>query len=219
MKHTILLLLILILPNIVRAQSPADSCVITSLPYVQDFEEYTIVSQGADSVFVPCWHRMGSTANPTSCIYISTPGVAVEENTEECKGIKITNTSYACVVLPRVDSALCSGGALQLRVRIIPTSRILMNLPIEVRAGFMTNPSDTSTFTTLCRYPLTNATQPYELLFPLAGLPPSGAHTALLFNIYPYYSLFSNLSLLCVYDTIPSVWLQISYIASYNLHA
>ena len=190
MKHTILLLLILILPNIVRAQSPADSCVITSLPYVQDFEEYTIVSQGADSVFVPCWHRMGSTANPTSCIYISTPGVAVEENTEECKGIKITNTSYACIVLPRVDSALCSGGALQLRVRIIPTSRILMNLPIEVRAGFMTNPSDTSTFTTLCRYPLPDATQPYELLFPLAGLPPSGAHTALLFKIYTNYSLF-----------------------------
>ena len=29
MKHTILLLLIFILPNIVRAQSPADSCVIT----------------------------------------------------------------------------------------------------------------------------------------------------------------------------------------------
>ena len=82
MKHTILLLLIFIVPNIVRAQSPADSCVITSLPYVQDFKEYTIVSQGADSVFVPCWHRMGSTANPTSCIYISTPGVAVEENTK-----------------------------------------------------------------------------------------------------------------------------------------
>ena len=69
MKKIILLVLTMLSLAPLRAQAP-DSCVITSLPYVQDFENCPTLS---GSNFIPCWHHSGS--NPFSVDIITSVNI------------------------------------------------------------------------------------------------------------------------------------------------
>ena len=65
MKYRILLIIAILSVMQSFAQPNPDSCVITSLPYVQDF------STTVDG-FVPCWFRGNNTPYPNSSIYVNT---------------------------------------------------------------------------------------------------------------------------------------------------
>ena len=71
MKKTILLTLALLSLTPLHAQVEPDSCLITSLPYVQDFDNCPNSIVGVDSVFVPCWQRLcDSMTSPSAGIQV-----------------------------------------------------------------------------------------------------------------------------------------------------
>ena len=157
-----------------RAQAP-DSCVITSLPYVQDFENCPTLS---GSNFIPCWHHSGS--NPFSVDIITSININhYPDALLNLYGERAGN--YSCVALPKLSSALCMAGQLQMRINISsPRGR-------DIRIGSMSNPSDTSTFVQMSQLSLNASNFPSEYVVPLVDTLLQDRHIAILIN-WPSYN-------------------------------
>ena len=157
-----------------RAQAP-DSCVITSLPYVQDFENCPTLS---GSNFIPCWHHSGS--NPFSVDIITSVNINhYPDALLNLYGERAGN--YSCVALPKLSSALCMAGQLQMRINISSPRGW------DIRIGSMSNPSDTSTFVQMSQLSLNASNFPSEYVVPLVDTLLQDRHIAILIN-WPSYN-------------------------------
>lgn len=130
-----------------------DSCIITTLPYIQDFEDceadldigngiYTgIYEPIIHSSFVPCWRKMGDTlALPWRSIYIR----ADYDGKRLAWGNKSDTSGWQYLVLPKVDSRLCPANGLALRFSF---DRPIT--PPKMRIGILGDPDDLTTLDTM----------------------------------------------------------------------
>lgn len=172
-----------------RAQTP-DSCVINSLPYVQDFDNCPNSTAGVLTPFVPGWQRLANSDDtPTTSILVETLPPSANTANTPAKVISIYPGNspdwYRCLVMPQIDSALLATGTLQLRLRFIYTDNTATNLLI----GTITNDPDTDIFTSLDTLTLhrpetpgtvTNYDAAYETTIPLTGRLTPNSRIALL---------------------------------------
>ena len=188
MKHRILIIIALLGIMQTHAQHTPDSCIITSLPYVQDFEDCPTGMQGVDSVFVPCWHRLSNDPiGVSNIIYITTYG-AIHHTSHSNRASnrihiykRITDT-YACFVLPEIDSTLCADIPMQMRISYGTAGQYgTQNFSI----GVMTDPTDITTFTSLHHYTLNQRLyywREFDWVVSLAGDSLVGKHLAVKYD-------------------------------------
>lgn len=166
MKYRILLIFAIMGFVQSLAQPTPDSCRITSLPYVQDFEDCPTYS---GSYFLPCWHRF---SNATNLTYDIVTVVGTNANLYSSEFLELFSTrtgSFSCVALPKLDSTLCTAGQLQMRISIKSMQGQ------DVCIGSMSNPSDTNTFVLMSRLSLGASSSPSEYIVPLVT--PQGTST------------------------------------------
>ena len=173
MKYRILIIIAIMFATQSYAQPTPDSCRITSLPYVQDFENCNLINP---SYFLPCWHRFSNATNLTYDIFTT-----VEENANQYSSgvleLYSTHTgSFSCVALPKLDSTLCTAGQLQMRISIKSMQGQ------DVCIGSMSNPSDTNTFVLMGRLLLNASSFPSEFIVPLVDTLLQDRHIAILVN-------------------------------------
>ena len=203
MKKTILLTLALLILTPLHAQVEPDSCLITSLPYVQDFDNCPNSIVGVDSVFVPCWQRLcDSMTSPSAGIQVKT--LLATSNSANIPAKVITfNPGYTpgwfrSILLPGIDSTLLVTENLQLRLRfycsyISPTYMILgavTDIPDTI-----TDPTDSTFFTLIdtiyVQRPETETSilyydNAYEITIPLTGRLSPGSRLSLLLSQQSY---------------------------------
>ncbi len=182
-----------------HAQPTPDSCIITSLPYVQDFGDCPANMQGVDSVFVPCWHRISS--NDTGAadeIYISSRYYSLHNALVLSPTLPSIDGSSLCVVLPKLDSALVAASPLQLRLQTNA------QIPQTLRIGTMSDPNDTSTFTLLSRQELPNS----NIILPLDSTALHNKHIAIIRNHTCYSLVIPKITIerTPVCGTVYNVW-------------
>ena len=173
MKHTITLAIALLGITLTHAQPTPDSCIITSLPYVQDFEDCNLTNP---AVFLPCWHRF---SNSTNANYDISTVTGTNANLYASAFLELYSYragTYSCVALPELDSTLCNAEPLQMRISI------RSQWGQEVRIGSMSNPSDTSTFVLMSRLSLNASNFPSEFVVPLVDSLLQDRHIAIMVN-------------------------------------
>ena len=205
MKHRILIIIAFLGFTQSYAQPNPDSCIITSLPYVQDFEDCPSGMQGVDSVFVPCWHRLSNDPRGVSNVIYITTNVAIHHTSHSNRASNILNIyriadSYACFVLPEIDSSLCADIPMQMRIRYTSYSSTQ-----DLSIGVMTDPTDINTFTTLYQYPLTERLyigREFELVLSLAGDSLAGKHLAVKYD-FTSHSIMDDIEKITI-ERIPN---------------
>lgn len=169
MKRFIAIISVISILTIAYAQTPSDSCLITSVPYMENFNSCSTISIHS---FPPCWYRY------TRGLYTYSNNFRIIES-DSCKVLRIRPDSLAIIVLPKIDSTLLATDSLQLRLSL---TNNVSTQALPLRFGVMTDPTDTTTFMQVSRYPLSNNTDHYNIIIPLSDLPTLDGHPTIIFN-------------------------------------
>ena len=175
MKRLFAIISVLACLTIAHAQNPSDSCLITSVPYTQDFSNIL-----NNNLFIPCWERLtnGST-NASQWVYITSVTYAGHITQALCLRTSTNNTYYSCIILPKLDSALfaAEGSPLMLHLR---TAAQTPSHRLSFSTGTLSSTTSISSFIPLLQHIVPNTDIPHDLYIPITLQDVANRHLALI---------------------------------------